>query len=390
MHIKKRSIITITVLLLTTSTMFAGGYELNEQGARAVGMGGAFVATASDPSAIYYNPAGLAQQKGINLLLGGNLLIPSNTFKPTGTTVEYNAKDQIFTPVNLYGAYQVNDDIVVGIGVFNPFGLGIEWGDPINTKSDLQTWYINPSLGYKINDQISIGAGISYVYGKIKLSMPLMSQPVTCEGTGNNFNINFGAIYKPLEGLSIGLSYRMKTDIEFSGDLTALNQKGTAKATLPMPATLYLGVAYDATPQLKVEADIQYVQWSAYDKLVFKIDHPVLALMGIRQIEQEKDWVDNVTLRGGAEYKINEQTSVRGGLILDLTPQPPSKTELILPDADRVDISAGITHKLNENLYIDLSYMAVLFMERDAKYASPSGIYNCFTHVISLNIGYTF
>jgi long-chain fatty acid transport protein len=417
MNLNKYFLGTLVLFVLVVYTAVGGGYQLNEQGARAVGMGGAFVANASDPSAIYYNPAGLTSQKGINILLGGNLILPSTTFKgPLPSTTETSTESQVFTPINIYGTYQINDKLVVGLGVFNPFGLGTEWpegwaGRQLAVKSDLQTWYINPSVGYKINDQVSIGIGVSYVYGSVKLTRKVYFPGqayfnASLEGTGSAYNINFGILYKPMDELSLGLSYRLKTDIEFSGDMkftdvpTAIASffpGGTGKATLPMPGNLQIGIAYKATEDLTLEGDLQYIQWSAYDKLSLDIPAvylpagaPYYGAMTQGPSTSVKDWVDNVALRGGIEYKLDPETILRCGVILDLTPQPPSKSEPMLPDADRLDISLGVSYKINDNLSIDAAYMLILFMERDAKTAQLPGTYNSTAHIISLNLGYSF
>ena len=60
----------LLVLLFTASTSFAAGFRLPEAGAKAMGMGFAFTAQADDPSAIYFNPAGLTQLKGQNVMVG--------------------------------------------------------------------------------------------------------------------------------------------------------------------------------------------------------------------------------------------------------------------------------------------------------------------------------
>jgi long-chain fatty acid transport protein len=415
---------TIILSLLVVCIAVGGGYQINEQGARAVGMGGAFVANASDPSAVYYNPAGLTSQKGINLLLGGNLIIPSTTFKgPLPSTTETPTNSQVFTPINLYGTYQVNDQIVVGLGVFNPFGLGTEWpdlwgqaasgiyeGSRSSVKADVQTWYINPSVAYKVNDELSIGIGVSYVYGSVKLIkkgyLPLPAYvTATLDGTGSGYNVNVGILYRPIDEVTVGLSYRTTTKIDFSGDmkftdvpatLTSFFPGGTGKATLPMPGTLQIGVAYKATEELTLEGDLQYIQWSEYDKLSLDVQ-PVVNLppaYGGAQTQgpltYPKNWVDNVILRGGAEYELDPQTTLRGGVILDLTPQPPSMTEPMLPDADRLDISIGGSYKINDKVSIDAAYMLLLFMERDAKTAALPGTYNSTAHIISVNVGYSF
>jgi long-chain fatty acid transport protein len=381
--------------VLVVCITFAGGYQINEQGARAVGMGGAFVARASDPSAIYYNPAGLVDQKGINVLGGLDLIIPSTSFAGIAPlpTASVSTNSQVFTPINLYGTYQVNDDIVVGLGIYNPFGLGTEWpstwiGSSAAIKSSVSTWYFNPSIGYKINEDLSVGLGISYVYGSATMTTSHMS----LDGTGSGFNANIGAIYKPMPGLSVGLSYRIETDIKFSGNVSmpayGINSK-TGDATLPMPGNLQVGAAYDLMPELTLEADLQYVQWNAYKTLDLNLPAPV------GKISEVKKWNDGTTVRVGAEYKYSPEITLRGGLIMDLTPQPSSTTEPMLPDADRYDISLGGSYKIDNNWHVDASYMLVLFSDKTVGVGIPNnslhpGTYSSTAHVISVNVGYAF
>ena len=428
---------TIVLSVLVVGIALGGGYQLNEQGARAVGMGGAFVARASDPSAIYFNPAGLAFQKGMNILVGANLILPSTKFTgPTPSTTETSTNSQVFTPVNFYGIDQISDDIVVGLGIFNPFGLGTDWPDTwpgreIAVKSNAQTWYFNPSASYKINNQLSVGIGVSYIIGKVTIGYKvptygtvisvggpyLAPVPATAtEGSVNldasatGFGFNFGAIYKPIDKLSIGLSFRSETKLDFSGTATFSDMKalapyfpgGDGKTTLPMPMDIYVGVSYEMTEALTVEGDVQYVGWSDYKELdvtipngpLFPFPPPPLSYGSIPLQKAGaplvKNWNDGYLFRVGAEHKCCDQFTCRGGVILDLSPQPPSKTEPMIPDGDRVDISLGGSYKINDNLYIDASYMIVLFMERDAKGSVLPGTYNSNAHIISLNVGYSF
>jgi long-chain fatty acid transport protein len=427
---------TLVLSVIVVCIALGGGYQLNEHGARAVGMGGAFVAQASDPSAIYFNPAGMTTLKGIHVLGGFNLIMPSTKFKGVGImeAVETSAKSQVFTPINVYGTYQVNDKITVGLGIYNPFGLGTEWdnqwgkysslpvylGSMKSVKADIQTWYFNPSFAVKINDQLSVGWGVSYVYASVTMTKnPLGTTTSLMEmkGTGSGFNANIGATYKPMDKLSVGMSYRASTFIDFSGDLifSGMNVQipglpagftyarlfpgGTGKASMPLPGNLQVGAAYEIMPELTVEADFQFVRWSVYKALSIEIS-PVIP-SGQGTISQEKNWDDGYLLRAGAEYKFNADITLRGGLILDLTPQPASKTEPMLPDADRTDITLGGSYKINDNLSVDASYMLILFAEKNAATANPTGsssssvggvpgIYNSMAHIFSVNVGYAF
>jgi long-chain fatty acid transport protein len=429
---------TVVLSLLVVCIAFGGGYQLNEHGARATGMGGAFVAQASDPSAIFFNPAGLTQLKGINILGGINLIMPSIKFVGSGIIqpVETQAKSQVFTPINLYGTYQIDDQFTVGLGIYNPYGLGTEWpeywgqalnssllgpyknvflGSASSVKADIQTWYFNPSVGYKINDEISVGLGISYVYGSVNMSrtIPFIHPSLgvllgyfgnTMEGTGSAINFNLGVIYKVMPELSIGLSYRTTTNIEFSGDAKFTNKTvaattynaaiaplypgGTGTATLPMPGSLLVGAAYQIMPELTVEADAQYVQWSAYDKLEINLSPAKTGGQG--KITSLKQWDNALMLRGGAEYKLDDQITVRAGLIYDPSPQPLSKTEPMLPDVDRIDITVGGSYKIDQNISVDVSYMLVAGSEKDASKSGLPGKYNMTAHIFSLNVGYAF
>lgn len=380
----------LVVTVLVASVAFAGGYQINEMGARATGMGGAFVATASDPSAVYYNPAGLASQKGINALVGLDLIIPSTELKTTAAT--YTSESQVFLPLNLYGTYQLDDQTVVGLGIFNPFGLGTKWPSAAPTyalDASMQTYYFNPAVGYKIDDEFSVGLGLSLVYVSLSEKATTPVGNVSIEGTGTGFNLNIGATYKAMEGLCIGLSYRIPTEVEVSGDVTEPGSpKATGKAKIPMPGNVQLGVSYQAMPELLVEADVQYVQWSAYKGIDVTVN-------GVTQDDPSK-WDDSQILRAGAEYKLDEEITLRAGLIIDLSPQPPRQTTLTLPDSYRQDISIGGSYKIDENLSIHAAYMLVLFGERDAKNAAADpplsipGTFNTTAHVLDLNVSYAF
>jgi long-subunit fatty acid transport protein len=189
-----------------------------------------------------------------------------------------------------------------------------------------------------------------------------------------------------------------------------------------MPGNFTVGAAYELIPDLTLEGDFQYVQWSVYKDLkidvtgdvanapgtvipateVFNPATPTTSVTTYKSsIIQHKSWSDAMNARGGAEYKIDNQITVRAGAALDLSPQSPSKTEPMIPDGDRVDISLGASYKINENISLDFAYMLSLLQERNAKGSNPfgsvkieeagiPGIYTGRTHTISFNFGYAF
>jgi long-chain fatty acid transport protein len=461
MSLAKTFLVFLGLLICGTSA-FAGGYQLNEHGARAMAMGGAYVAQASDGSAIYFNAAGLAFQSGFKVMVGTTIIMPSGSFKPTASTkgsattpytTETKMADQTFTPINAYITYAFNNGLVVGIGVYNGYGLGTEW--PINwdgrqmaVKADLMTWYINPTVAYKFSDQFAVGAGISYVSGSVKLKQRvttlsnLFSTPlptpasndgtVALDGTGNAINWNVGVMYKPTADLSIGVSYRALTKIDFSGTATFTDMGmlgggtfppvgtlpnffpgGTGKTTLPFPSNLFAGIAYNITKDFTVEADFQYVGWSAYDQLVLDIPTgPSVTLpaalggskLGPYQGASTlvKNWDDAYLIRVGGEYRM-DKLALRAGFIYDKTPQPDAVVEPMLPDANRIEGTVGFGYDVSTNVNISATYQFISFSDRNAtvsyKTALPvvvspattiSGAYSNSANLFGVNVGLSF
>jgi long-chain fatty acid transport protein len=396
-----KTLLVLVVLMVCGASAFAGGYQLNEHGARGMAMGGAYVAQASDGSAMYFNAAGLAFQSGFKIMLGGTMIMPSSTFKATSGK-STDMVSQTFTPVHAYLSYSFDNGLVVGVGVFNAYGLGSEWpidwdGRQMSVKTDLTTWYINPTVAYKFSDQFAIGAGVSYVAASVKLSQrvptlgslaPLapsaVDGTVALDGTGNSINWNVGLMYKPTKDLSIGVSYRSLTKVDFSGTaafsgmsvLSSFFPGGTGTTTLPFPSDLFAGVAYNITKDFTVEADYQYVGWSSYDQLVLGLPTGPASPLGVLQKPSTlvKNWDNAYLIRVGAEYRM-EKLALRAGFIYDRTPQPDAVVEPMLPDANRMEFTVGLGYDISKNVNVSACYQFISFSDRNGTIISKTALY---------------
>src|SRR3954464_4290895 len=127
---------TLALVSLTIAgTAFGSGYSLFEQGAKATAMGGAFAATADDPSAIFYNVAGIAQQRRFTILAGATAITFANQFTgdpndefTSGQTGQY--KRHAFVPPNAYVTVPIGSSLTFGVGLMTPFGLRTDWDNP--------------------------------------------------------------------------------------------------------------------------------------------------------------------------------------------------------------------------------------------------------------------
>lgn len=389
------------VAVLGSAIAFGGGFQLNEHGARAMAQGGAFAARAYDASAIYFNPAGLGFQKGRTFYLGTTFIMPKSTFYgplQLNTNQATDMVSQTFTPINLYGTYQIDDNLTAAIGVNNPYGLGTEWpndwaGKFITTKVDLMSFFISPTLAYKVNDELSVGAGFNYVTGSVKIQR-VVSDPfdphakITLDLSATGYGFSAGAIYKVTKEISVGASYRSSVKLDATGTANfdparTTYPVGDASSSLTLPTTAFVGAAYTPIENLEVEADYQYVGWSSYDKLAIEFTADPT-----KNSSATKDYRNTYILRVGAEYTMGE-FQFRAGYLADRTPVKAKYVDPILPDANRNGTNLGVGYKINDQFSVDVAYMFLKFDQRKVTGTDVTfdGTYNQSANLVGINLG---
>lgn len=416
------SISMFLVLIFATITeCFASGFQINENGAKAMAMGGAFVGLVNDPAAVYYNPAGITNLSGTRFSLGATLIIPMSKFEgPAPSTTETSLEKQFFNPVNFYFTQQITEQLFFGFSLNNPFGLGTKWPDNWvgryrTTETEIRTFHFSPNFAYKINDQFSIGAGFVVSYAdvliarKLQLSTPLPDADLELSGDNTSFGFRAGIYYNVNDQLSFGVSYQSNITYNFEGNATskiypptpqnvlALLPKGKIEAKLKTPFVATIGAAYKME-NMTLVFDFQYNQWSSYDelKVIFK-EFPTSA--GSESVSK-RDFQDSYIARLGAEYVMNK-LALRGGLFYDKNPIKDERLDPTLPDADRLGINIGFGYQITEQLSVDLAYLYLFFFERKIDSSDEfipiqpnpirlNGTYNSNAHLIGLNFNYNF
>jgi len=414
----RKSLLTIFVLLLFTAFAFGSGFSIYEQGAKAMGMCGAFAAQANDVTAVFYNPAGLTQLSGVNVNLGTTLIFPAASF--TGPTdidplLYSEPEEQVFYPSTFYASYQINEDFTAGFGFFTPFGLGTNWGEDwvgkhLATESEVQTFFLNPVIAYRVMDGLSVAAGFEFVIANITLNRQAYFTPrdmwgaVELGGDATAIGYNFGLLYNPTEQLGLGITYRSNVELEIDGEakfdyptsanpiinaeIAALFPDSKGDATIKLPTFLSVGVAYDIMEELTIEADWLQIGWSSYDKLAVDF---ITETAAVQDIESEKNWDDVYSIRLGAEYRLDEALAFRAGYMQDNSPIPDETLDPMLPGGDRDLFSFGVGYKM-DNFTIDGGYM-VLFQE-DRKITNSdidfNGEYKSVAALFAISFGYSF
>ena len=408
-----RILLLLLILMLAASTAFASGFRLPEAGAKAMGMGFAFVAQADNPSAIYYNPAGITQLEGYNFTAGATYVqeygAKFNGITPlTGGQSEYERQKTLtyLIPSMYFTSMSKETGIAWGIGFFVPFGLGQQyssWSSSIfrnqTVKIELMAPVINPTIAYKVNEYFSIGAGIDYMYGMAKLGQtPFVNgvgnlYELELEGSDDVWGYNIGILVKPTQNLRIGASYRSSFDLKIkNGDVAIRNVNTTAygllppayspppsnmkgSATVSMPATFAIGVAYTIN-RLTLEADADWTFWSKYNSLPISFSNQVPTLTNQNV---EKKWKDVCALRFGMQYQVTDPLALRLGIVYDPSPVPIGTMGPELPDSHRMNYMIGAGYKAGQwtidaaFMYLDKSSRAVNNMRASTIPGTPAG-----------------
>jgi len=441
-----KKIVTLFFLVMFVSQSFGSGFQINEHGARAMGMGGAFTGLANDPSAVYFNPAGIVQLKGTHFSIGSTLIMPTSQFTgPDPLTTVSKLKSAVFTPINFYFTQELTPDLYVGFGVNNPWGLGTTWEDGwagkyMAIETEIRTFNFSPVVAYKLTNELSAAVGFNLFYSDVLIAKSIEviapkpgvaslfkygDAKISMEGDKIGYGFNAALFYQATKSLSFGLSFKSQVKLEYKGtatttwDTTGSNIhpavypvvnaglkrfSGDISAPLTTPMVIQFGTAYKFynscnENNLTLSADFQYNGWKSYEQLEVTFADTFSSSV--------REYKNSFIGRLGAEFVASEQFTVRGGLLYDQNPVKDEKLDPTLPDADRIGINIGLSYKITENLSVDFAYLYLMFMERTIttslekpypnKYhalLSPSdptvfnGTYKSSAHLIGLNLNY--
>lgn len=430
---KKSCLLLLLIVIFLAGNVWASGFRVPEQGATSMGMSNAWVAQANDPSAISINPAGIAQISTPSL--GGGFLVINPSVEHTASDgTKEDVENNFFFPPNIYATCNMGtSNWFFGIGVSTPFGLATEWADDSfarysSTLSEIELININPTLAYKVNDNLLVGFGVDYYRSTVTLkrkiawglatfgltgdpsSLAIPDGDFQLKGDGDGWGYNAGILYKFADNYSFGFAYRSGITVDYEGDadLSKIGGAGlllyggnkfstTGTADLDYPAMAQIGFAARVMPALLVELDVEWTGWSSYDKLELNFDSPL-----IEDTTSIKDWDDTLTYRLGLEYTVNEFTDIRAGYLYDKSPIPDEHFDTLLPDGDsRHGLSIGLGYRFGQ-FSLDTSYLALLQTEREIKQNNAEyelnplnptdvrGKYKGFTHLFAINLSYLF
>lgn len=374
-----RFLVPVLLLLVSTSAHAAEGVRALPDSAEAMGLAGGRLILLDDASVARTNPASLTR-------IGDTMY--QVTYQAWHGETDYRrpggVTDSMIIPWkhtgSLYIAHPLNDKMTAGLGVSAPFGVSINWprlGAFRYTgayDATLQTVAINPSLGLKINDQISIGFGLDIYRSKLRLeqrypwTVPVPGSPdgdAIFDGSGWGLGGYIGLNFDFGDRHHIAVVGRLPVSVDYEGRFSVTNVPGVLpfsshsqfRSEIEHPGNIAVGYGYDVSDKLSVAFDFEWIQNSTHDDVPLNIGTNQAMLGGANALAL--NWEDSVSMGFGFEYKACDQWTFRGGYLYSDNPGNQMTYNPSLPTDDRHIISAGVSYTWGLNT-IDFSYTRLL------------------------------
>jgi long-chain fatty acid transport protein len=271
----------LTPFLATRSG--AVGFRLPNQDPAGIARGNAFAATADNPSAIYYNPAGITQLEGHHFHAGLYLISAGTEYtSPGGQKAETKSNFQPVPQVHYVFSPQ-DSPFSFGLGVYAPYGLSLDWGNtppfrPLAMEGKLLYACINPVAAWQIHRTLSLGIGPTLNYSEASLTRGIGVVPgdkFKFDGDGMAYGFNAGLRWQPHDQWAFGVNYRYATTLDYDGDssttpIPPFSPSTSTSGSIRFPQFVAVGVSYRPTPDWNFEVDVDWTDWDNLNQIVFE------------------------------------------------------------------------------------------------------------------------
>ncbi len=329
----------------------AVGFRLPNQDPEAIARGNAFAATADNPSAIYYNPAGITQLPGDEFDAGIYAISSGVKYTSAATGATFKTKSD-FQPVPqfYYVHSMTNLPLSFGMGVYVPYGLSLDWGNntsfrTLAEKGSLTYVTVNPVAAWQILPSLSIGGGPTINYSKATFERGVTPTPGTDKfrfvGDDVAFGFNAGIHWQPHEMVAFGINYRYGTSLNYGGHSVIdpyVPGATPTTAKVDFPQFVVAGISFRPTENWNIEFDVDWTDWAIDKQIVFK---------GVPGGDQTflLNYRSSFMYEFGVTRKLPQGYFVSVGYFFSENSSPDANFNPLIPDSDLHLGSIGFGHK---------------------------------------------
>ncbi len=395
-----RTSLSIAVLATLPMMASAAGFQVNEHSA--AGLGRAFAgeaAIADDASVIARNAAGMSLLDSQMFTAAVSYIKPEVDVKLEGERTAKNVADEAVVPT-FYYVRPIDERWTVGIGGFSNFGLATHYGSASGItlgadETELTTYNLNPSVAYRVNDDLSVGFGVNFVYADATLSSTLpptmgSKEAFTLKGDDWGYGWNAGILWQATDSTRVGLSYRSQVKLTLEGKVSSEVNAGWntgGSVDLTLPSITELSFLHQLNDKLAIHASAVHTGWSSFDELATDLDN------GAPFDPVPEEWKESWRYAVGMTYQYSDKWTWRTGIAKDNSPVRNEHRTFRIPDADRVWVSVGGSYKLDKSQSIDFGYAYLQGKKVDInekKYALKAEVKAADVHILSLQYNYSF
>ncbi len=387
MNRKWLSLVGFATLALTTSAALADGVILNGVSPRSIGRGGTNIAHADNGAILYDNPAAAVNIEGCTLIdIGVNMLI--SDFHYAGSLARADETNNLLPLPQISMIRKSRDGrMAYGLGMFVPAGFSETYdmqgpavlGGQQRYKSIGSLAKILPTLAYKLNDRLSVGATLGVAISHDELEGPYTVQsPGPFQGAKTLFDLqatgaalcwSLGLQYELSDCTTLGLTYQSESRFRAEGN-TVVSVPGVPDVRydstlhITWPRSLGLGIRHELCPCRVISTDVIWYNWSnAFDSLGIALNNPSPGVLPPMLEQLPLHWRDSVSLRLGYEQSLGCDRVLRCGYVHHRNPIPDGTLTPYIQAIFEHSFTAGYGWKYR-GWNIDLAYLFAFGSDR--------------------------
>jgi long-chain fatty acid transport protein len=377
---KQSSLLKLSLLALgAPATGLAGGIGLYEIATPDLGLASAgYAARAQDASTVFKNPAGMSLLSGAQVQAGMQLLYGSVEFSPNGSTSARLGSDGggnaigALPALSAFFVLPLSEKISVGFGTFSNFGLAENYNDNwvgryFVQKSTLVGVSLMPSLSYKVNDWLSLGAGLNAMAGYLNTEVAVNNlDPRIGDGQLKlkdntwGFGANVGVLLQPCQSTRIGVTYLSAVKLDFSATPSYSNLGPAMAGLLANPRQIDLGMKvpqsvmvsgyHELSAHWALMADVGWQDWSQFGKVDVSVGDA--GLESTLNSHYQDTWHGAV----GAQYRPFDKWQFTAGTAFDSSAVSSADRTVTVPMGQTWRFGVGAQWQVSQKVNLGAAY----------------------------------
>ncbi|WP_194436375.1 OmpP1/FadL family transporter [Vibrio fluminensis] len=401
----KIKLLTLSSIMFATHS-FAGGYMFPELGMMSISTAGAGAqAVAEGAETSFANPAAMTEFDSTQIAFNLQRMVSDIEYTDFGSTGAFSQGEnttQAGTAMPVASFYMVtplNDKWSAGLAFASTGGSLIDYGDNFKgvlllKDAQLLTAQLNPSVAYKVNQDLSIGVGLVAEYGMLEQNLAGSSQSglPNVQADGDSFELGYtlSALYQLTEGHRIGFAYRSEISHDMEGNISVRSNKINSSVNIVMPATAFVSGYHTMNEKTALLWSLGWTDFS-------EIENTAISLTD-RQggINIARDWQDTFSASLGMHYQVTSDWRLESGLYYETSPQDDPQFQYPdVPTGEIWKLGMGASYNLSSQWRMQLYYEYYYGGTPEIEYSTDNlgtlhGEYDADIHFFGVLMNYSF